>query len=232
MKKLLLLMIAAIFSISAFSQAYTEVLYLKNGSILKGLIIENVPEKSVKLQTKDGSIFVYQYNEIEKITKEMPTKKSFVSESAGYKGFVDLGYSIGVGDGQYAGRIDFTTSHGYQFNPYLFLGAGAGVNYYCERGASEWSFPVFANPRATLLDGPVSPFIDAKIGYSFGENIKGFYFSPGIGVHFNSPNTGMKFNFTAGYTMQNVSYTYYDYYDYYSGRVNLSAITLKFGIEF
>lgn len=48
-----------------------DVVYLKNGSIIKGLILEQVINVQVKLQTKDGNIFVYKYEEIEKITKEM-----------------------------------------------------------------------------------------------------------------------------------------------------------------
>lgn len=47
-----------------------DVVYLKNGSILRGVIIEQVPNELIKLETADGYIFVYQINEIEKITKE------------------------------------------------------------------------------------------------------------------------------------------------------------------
>jgi hypothetical protein len=49
---------------------YEEVLYLKNGSVIRGVVIEQVPDQTVKIQTKDKNIFVYQFNEIEKITKE------------------------------------------------------------------------------------------------------------------------------------------------------------------
>lgn len=160
----------------------------------------------------------------------------FVPKTSGYNGFLDLGYSIGVGSGEKTGRVDFTTSHGYQFNPYFFLGAGMGVNVYCQSNANGWSFPVFINPRATLLDSKVSPFIDVKIGNTFGQNVKGFYFSPGVGIHFNSPNTGMRANFTIGYTVQHTSdtgvYSGYDYYKTEPDNKNLGAITLKFGVEF
>jgi hypothetical protein len=47
-----------------------EVVYLKNGGIIRGAILEQVPDKYVKIQTQDGSIFVYQSGEIEKITRE------------------------------------------------------------------------------------------------------------------------------------------------------------------
>ena len=45
-----------------------------------------------------------------------------------YRGFVDAGYSIGIGDYEF-GRFEVNTSHGYQFNPYFFLGAGMGFHF-------------------------------------------------------------------------------------------------------
>lgn len=49
---------------------YIDVVYLKNGGVIKGMIIEQTPNVQIKIQTKDGSIFVYKFDEIEKITKE------------------------------------------------------------------------------------------------------------------------------------------------------------------
>ena len=50
-----------------------DVIYLKNGSIIRGTIIEQVPNVSIKIQTKDGNVFVYKMEEVEKMTKE-PSK--------------------------------------------------------------------------------------------------------------------------------------------------------------
>ena len=64
---LLLLVIASV----AYTQInYQDVVYLKNGSIIRGFIIEQVPKKSIKIETYSGNIFVYQMEEIEKLTKE------------------------------------------------------------------------------------------------------------------------------------------------------------------
>jgi hypothetical protein len=49
---------------------YTDVVYLKNGSIIKGTIVEQTPGTQVKIQTRDGNMFVYDFSTIEKITKE------------------------------------------------------------------------------------------------------------------------------------------------------------------
>ncbi len=47
-----------------------DVLYLKNGSKIKGKIIESDLKTQVKIEMKDGSIFVFKFEEIEKVTTE------------------------------------------------------------------------------------------------------------------------------------------------------------------
>lgn len=71
MKKLFILLAFIVISIGAFAQNnMRDVVYLKNGGITKGIIIEQVPNQSLKIQTADGSVFVYKFSEIEKISKE------------------------------------------------------------------------------------------------------------------------------------------------------------------
>jgi hypothetical protein len=47
-----------------------DVVYLKNGSRIRGTLIDQDPAKFVKIQTADGSIFVFKIEEIEKVTRE------------------------------------------------------------------------------------------------------------------------------------------------------------------
>lgn len=56
--------------VSAQQNNLIDIVYLKNGSVLRGVIIEQVPNELIKLQTADGNVFVYQISEIDKITKE------------------------------------------------------------------------------------------------------------------------------------------------------------------
>ena len=55
---------------SALSQNMIDVIHLKNGDILKGLIIENVPNDYVKIELSAGSVFTVKYTDIAKFTKE------------------------------------------------------------------------------------------------------------------------------------------------------------------
>lgn len=54
----------------AQSGGMEDVIYLKNGSILRGVIIEQVPNVSMKIESVGGNVFAVQMAEVEKITKE------------------------------------------------------------------------------------------------------------------------------------------------------------------
>jgi len=45
------------------------VIYLKDGNIISGTILEQVPNQSIKIKTKSGNIFAYQTDEIDRIEK-------------------------------------------------------------------------------------------------------------------------------------------------------------------
>ena len=71
------LAIIFMFSLKLFAQSNLEdVVYLKDGGIMRGIVIEQIPNQLLKIQTRDGNVFVYSFDKIEKITKE----KSFLSD--------------------------------------------------------------------------------------------------------------------------------------------------------
>lgn len=99
MKKLFLLLFCAMSTMFAAAQAnLQDVVYLKNGSVVRGVIIEQVPGVSLKLQTNDGNIFVYNIADVEKMTKEQ-------SKVAAHQ---VSPYSIAVGTGNGANGTNST----------------------------------------------------------------------------------------------------------------------------
>jgi len=70
MKKILILIACLLLTTIIFSQENIDVIYLKNGSIIKGEITEMIPNDHIKIKTEGGNIFVYTINEIEKMEKE------------------------------------------------------------------------------------------------------------------------------------------------------------------
>lgn len=81
LKKLFVLVAILFAGLTMYAQTeMQDVVYLKNGGMVKGLIIEQIPNVSLKVQTADGSIFVYKMEEVEKMAKEqvqVPTQKKF-----------------------------------------------------------------------------------------------------------------------------------------------------------
>lgn len=239
MKKLILLFALLLCStVSLFAQNYKEVVYLKNGSIIRGVIIEQVPNVSLKIQTQDGSLFVCQISEIEKITKEIQDNRrssrssfdlgeSTYNQTRGYKGFVETGYSFGLDD-HTTNRIELSTSHGYQFNPYLFLGAGLGVSYFSE--VNEAAVPLFADFRVNFTKKPSTPFANVQFGYANGD-IDGIYLSTSVGMRFELP-AKKALNLKLSFTLQNNEYTYGFNGHYFSDTESLNAVGLKLGFEF
>jgi hypothetical protein len=55
---------------SAPGQERIDVIYLKNGDILKGIIFENIPNDYIKIDLSGGSIITVKYADILKITRE------------------------------------------------------------------------------------------------------------------------------------------------------------------
>ena len=100
MKSLFVLLLLTFFAFALQAQEqYIDVIYLKNGNVLRGTIIEQVPSEYVKLKTSDGSEFVFRVDEIERITKE-ENPVYLLNENVSKRGYVGvtLGVSIPVGD--------------------------------------------------------------------------------------------------------------------------------------
>lgn len=224
------------------AQSLQEFVYLKNGSVIRGTIIEQVPNESLKIQTFDGSVFAYKMVDVEKISKEQVNSRSAGNALAasttgfsgngrgpqkGYRGFADLGYTIGTGDFR-LDRIEFSTSHGYQILPCFYAGLGVGAHYYFDGDAVE--IPLFANLRFDLLKHSVCPFIDLKVGYTVSEE-RGFYLNPMVGVRFAiGPRSAV--NFGIGYTMQRIEYRYISGGYSIPDSFNCGGFSIKLGFEF
>lgn len=130
MKKKFAFVIALLLSgASLMAQKNVETVYLKNGSVIRGTIIEQVPGQSLKVQTKDGSVFVYQMDEVERIAKEV---QSTTSASVGQYGHGHRGLDFSVEGGLLLGKAGSVAGGGgielgKRFNQNFYWGVGVGV---------------------------------------------------------------------------------------------------------
>jgi len=51
-------------------QGMQDVVYLKDGSVIRGAVVEQIPGISIKIQTRDGNLFVFKMEDIDRIAKE------------------------------------------------------------------------------------------------------------------------------------------------------------------
>ncbi|MDD6209220.1 MAG: hypothetical protein PUB21_01275 [Bacteroidales bacterium] len=234
MKKKFLFLFFILFGLNTltFSQNSDDVVYLKNGDVVKGTILEQ--GTPLKIKTPDGKILVFQAEYIEKVTKEnddnfTDNKKKIEDRKGftGYRGFLEIGGGYAVLDNV---MFLIQTTHGYQFNPYFFIGAGVGIsNIFVEK---ILFVPVFADFRVNFTKKPISPFFDFKVGYSVSKE-KRIYVSPCLGISF-AFNESSALNLGVGYNMLTSNnkeyYSSYNYYLYESKGTH--SVHFNIGFEF
>lgn len=230
-----------ILSVLAQSQTiYEDVVYLKNGSIIHGMIIEQVPNQSIKIQTKDGNVFFCKIEEVQKMTKELvENSKNFRldlnknTKKHGFTNITELSLALGIADSKEGVSFGIQTINGYQFNPNLNAGFGIGIDRY----ETYTTFPMFIDFRINFLSSSVSPFFEAAGGYSFFApdgpyNFRGgLLLNPSIGVKlFVSSKTAL--NFSIGYKRQENTYRFSSGGVIFNSKLKESMINLKFGATF
>ena len=242
MKRIVIILAMIASSMSLLAQNLQEVVYLKNGSIIKGTIIEQVPNESLKIQTADGSIFVYKISEVEKITKEA-TKPTTINRpvvvnydeeeeeedddntsgnglSGGFRMIIETGYQYAMTEDS-SGSPILNVIWGGPLGSHFFIGGGVGIRYYTgDIGAL--ALPIYANIRWDIINRRVTPFIDAKGGYT-PYDIQGYNFSAGVGCRVR---LGNKFALSAslGVELQ-------DYSERYRDNTSIDLFT-RIGIDF
>lgn len=259
-KSLLLLILLILSNFIHGQNNLEDVIYLKNGSIIRGIIIEQIPNQSLKIQTKDRSVFVFKFEEIEKMTKEsQPNNKKtngFSTTELKKRGFInitEINISSGIGQVKVGkNKVDntnnsfgFRTVNGFQINRYISVGVGVGIDKY----KSVTYLPISFDARISILKGKFSPVFIANIGYALGlNNVKsGLCINPQIGIRkYISKNIAYLFNF--GYKLQPQEITYLQpkyiqtvsggvgsiltYYTNETTTVNYGYLTISTGLSF
>ena len=170
------------------------------------------------------------------------------SMQSGYKGHVEAGYSVGIGDYDF-GRFEVNTTHGYQVNPYIFLGAGTGLHFMSSYKTgdmeipldvrdSKADIPVFANFRSNFTKGKISPFFDIK-GGTFVTNNGGLYVVASLGVRY-ALNSKQGLSLSVGYAAEKLEF---ETFERFNGRYDMSytrkpatydteSVSVKLGFDF
>ena len=193
-----------------------EVVKLKNGHQVRGKIVTYAPLDSLVIQEEDGTLQTIYWNRIKQIVKDDWQPQQTIGSGftpgkgpqKGYRGFADLEYYVPLADLSKE-HFGFSTTHGFQFKPWLFAGIGAGLKISHKKhfagvyGKYEdfYMFPVFADLRFDLLKSRYIPFLDCRVGYTFGNKAYGLLLNPSFGCRMGL-NDRIAINASLGYSLQ------------------------------
>ena len=153
-------------------------IHLRNGQVIEGIITSR-NEQQVEVETLNGMNYTFAMSDIDHISHET-RKKNY--DTAKFRGFIDLGYSLGMGQP----RNNFwliETSFGYAITPRAYLGAGIGIHNFKpvlksypqrtdkaqpEENDPNWRYPfipIYAEGRYSFKnESSNTPFVSLKVG--------------------------------------------------------------------
>lgn len=154
------------------ASAQTEpAVFLKNGSVIRGTILDPVQLETVRIQTHDGSIWVFDNVDVIEVgsIEKYKHKTVFSPDNTGFYNITDIGLLLGTYAGYTVGTASVQSISGYRLNQHWTLGLGIGLENFDVPLA-----PAFIDARYTLLKGRTSPFASVQGGYGIPmDNYKG-----------------------------------------------------------
>jgi hypothetical protein len=255
--RITILFISLLFSLTLLAQkGKHDVVYLKNGSVVKGQILLLDPEKFVKLKTSDKNIWVFEMNQVDSIARPVKVKIPAAIQT-GYYNLTEFGVLAGNTNNTKTAPFTIMNVSSWQFANGLSTGIGVGVHFF-----DETYLPVVADFRYFLRKHGPLPFVNLQSGYSIplGGEYKqqyyyydysssvsrpgiwpgptqteqdvsatgGFLINPSIGI-FSQINENLSLTLSAGYSYLRHSYGKEDKYKL---DVDYNRLSIKLGLQF
>jgi hypothetical protein len=231
------------FSASLFSQGRGESLILKNGSIIKGKLIEATSE-TYRIRTFDGSILVFSPDEVESYNLNSSENRESTTGNFGIG--MEAGLLLGIQSSQYVAPFGFNILGSYKANETHSLSAGTGIEL-----LGVTYTPLFIEYKANLYHRATTPFIFARAGvvvYTGGQdnevNYDSYYYysydrdyfggptaTLGTGVNWQHDSYDMILSFGYRYIKTGYNSTEYNSYEstYYT---TWNRLEVKLGFRF
>ncbi len=248
MNKVLLLSLCLLTGYYGISQNLTEdVVYLKNGSIIRGTIIEYNSEKIIKIETHCRNTWVFNADEVLKMVKEeyesdINTIEGKNNGERKYKLIIDGAILLGESNASKDIPISFNFINEYKFKSWLMAGIGTGIEFFEQKVA-----PVFIDTKILSNSYETTPFIGLQVGYAFpiddnqewynsypgGYGKGGLLYNAGLGILLNQNETNA-ISFSFSYRYQRLNYhKYADWSNTESDiQVNYNRFAIRFGVSF
>ena len=220
-----------------------DVVYLKNGAIVRGIIIEQVPNKTLEIKSNDNNYFIFNMDEVRKIAKENIVTELSDYKKKGYVVITELGFGFGINtidtykgsfkiEGQ-APIIGLRVINGYQLNEYFSFGLGAGFEAFLDGDNKGALIPLSIDSRINFIKNKFTPTFNLNVGYAIGvQNSSGLTANPSVGIKlYLTKKIGLLFNL--GYKVQQQNIKRPDQYGVEIPRiVNYQFLSMSTGLFF
>ncbi|MEX0967453.1 MAG: hypothetical protein WD077_09455 [Bacteroidia bacterium] len=167
-RPLIFLLILIPVTISAQSGGKVQdVVYLSDGSVLRGEVIQEDSAGVLKIRMGDGSIWAVSASNVDSVREEKfwQEPKPFDFRSPLYH-IIRLGFLLGSNhDNATSSGWSFRLINGYEFRHWAKAGIGAGLDVYPNYLFSYAIIPLFLDIRGTLLPEANTPFYALQVGY-------------------------------------------------------------------
>lgn len=157
MKRNLLLAIFLVITASQlYSQRSKDVLYLKNGSIINGTIIE-INDNQIKIRSADKNIFGFKTEEVDKYVKESTSYNGRKENGLGLA--FESGFLMGPQHAEYVMPFSFNCLLNYTLFTKNIASVGTGVEF-----IGQSYMPLFIEYKRLIFDRKTAPFLFARGG--------------------------------------------------------------------
>jgi len=227
----------------AQKKGWQDVVYLKNGSIIRGDLLEDSTAGEVKIKIVGQNLLVFKTKEVARVAREY-TKFNFeYPYTSGYLNITELGLSIGYravapqfGNASRVVNLSVQTFNGYQFYPAFALGVVTSIDTY----EQITLLPVGIGVRGDIIKTRVRPFYGLDAGFALdwlnnpnlpADHDGGFFWSPTLGIKFNSRKTHA-FVVSMGYRSQKAIATTQDFSQTRTDNQHYKRMLIRIGMSF
>ncbi|MCG8410445.1 MAG: hypothetical protein MI739_04075 [Bacteroidales bacterium] len=238
------------FNNSYAQDTYKSVVYMKNGNVFQGKVIDINVNQSITIIDERGNERVLLQSDIEKIEKSYIKNDSKINYTQkGSYVFVSIGLLVGNGNdfNSVTLPLSFMFINGYQFDSRIGVGGGVGFELL---NKDETYVPVFADFRYTISNARRNHFVSMQSGYVLSlddsnqndyvgsvdgaTDLKtkgGFFLNPTIGLKINLTKRNA-FSFEVGFRYMEIFQEYKKGQELIKRKLEYNRMNFRFGYHF
>lgn len=207
------------------AQKGEHIVELKDGSFIRGTLVEYRVDSIVRLQSVDGVIYTFTDDEVKDINGKLARNLFVDVDNTGFVNTTSLGTLLA--SDPYSGSkgsFSLRTVNGWEFDNRVQVGLGAGIDFL----NANMNVPLYADAKYHFRKGALTPFLEVYGGYQISlddefnqDDIWHSNYDPkydggpmlggAVGIRsFQRDNIG--FVFTAGYMNHRTTAHYTEYF--------------------